>query len=357
MRRLFHLTPLLALALVACSSALAPRGGVHAGQGRPPPGAAPSACAEGLPLTVRFYDVGQGLAALVRLPDGRTLLVDTGELAHRSGCGDVCPVWHERLMGELRRDLPSGRLDLLWITHPHSDHLGGAVDVLTAFRTSAYVDNGRDAHKPLVAHARAAAEKSGARVRVVDPEHRDVPLAGSAAVKFSAVVPRRWPAGCHTNENNCSIGLRIDYCRSSLLFTGDAEREEEALFDVDRPVTLLQAGHHGSNTSTTPELLARLRPRYAVISVGKSDEGTNKGFCHPRAITVRRLSEVTGGARAAGVHAFDGAVHCDGNERAHEHWRDVPASDRLWVTARDGDVVLRTGGDGVFYRISREKTN
>lgn len=162
---------------------------------------------------------------------------------------------------------------------------------------------------------------------------------------MTPVVPSEWPKACRRNPNDCSIGLRIDYCASSILFTGDAERDEEAALDV-APVTLLQVGHHGSSTSTSAGFLARVKPTYVVISAGKPGEGMNRTYCHPRAETVAALTSVLGGSGASTVTAFDGEVSC--RSAAAEHWIQVPVSDRLWSTSRDGDVVLVTRGDGLF---------
>jgi competence protein ComEC len=52
------------------------------------------------------------------------------------------------------------------------------------------------------------------------------------------------------------------------------------------PVTLLKVGHHGSRTSTTPEFFAALRPRDAVVSVGKGNT-----FGHPRFEVIERMAE------------------------------------------------------------------
>jgi competence protein ComEC len=134
---------------------------------------------------------------------------------------------------------------------------------------------------------------------------------------------------------------------SSLWFTGDAEHEEEARLDLRGPVTLLQVGHHGSETSSSPAFLARARPRYAVISAGQAGEGLNRDYCHPRAGIVRRLTSVLGGGGGERLRAFDGE-RCD---RARpDDWVEVPTSDRLWATERDGDIVLATYGDGTFVR-------
>ena len=86
-----------------------------------------------------------------------------------------------------------------------------------------------------------------------------------------------------------------------------------------------------------------MRPRYAVISVGRPGEGLNAGYCLPRALVVQRLTRVLGGGGAETLQAFDGD-RCDGSGPAD--WIPVPTSDRLWATDRDGDVVLSTTGDG-----------
>jgi competence protein ComEC len=297
-------------------------------------------------MTVHLYDVGQGLAALVDLPDGRHVLVDTGDSPQRRGC-EMCSVQAEHLLRRLSIDLRQAPIDVVWVTHQHSDHLGGAPEVLAEFKVGMYVDNGRDVTKPEVRRARQAAEEHGVGVRVVDPEHRAAPISGSPDVTFRAVLPAVWPLACDKDPNECSIGLRVDFCASSILFMGDAEHEEEALVDPGGPVTLLQVAHHGSETSTTPSFLAQATPKYAVISAGKPGEGPNRENCHPRAAVVERLTRVLGGATSKPIEAFGGA-RCD--RATASDWVSVPATDRLWATERDGDVVLSTTGDGTFVR-------
>lgn len=320
-------------------------------------GAAPPTAGPEGRLTVHFYDVGQGLAALVDLPTGGHVLVDTGDQARRPGCGGSCQAASEHLVARLREDLRGAPVDLVWITHLHSDHIGGVESVLDAVPVRAYVDNGRDglhAEAASVRRARSAARDHGAVVGVIAPGHVDLPsatrgvdVAVLAGVTLTPIVPERWPPSCATDANECSIALRIDFGSSSVLFTGDAEHQEESMLDPYGPVTLLQVGHHGSDTSTTPGFLSKVRPRYAVISAGAPGEGLNREYCHPRAIVVRRLTRVLGRPASSTLQAFDGD-RCD--RATADDWLAVPSSDALWATERDGDVVLTTTGDGTFQR-------
>ncbi len=299
-------------------------------------------------LIVRFYDVGQGLAVLVDLPGGEHVLVDTGDRPRRAGCGESCGTADRHLIARLREDLHGAPIDLLWITHQHSDHIGGVPEVVDAIPVRAYVDNGRDSRRGEVDRARRAARDHGASIGVIDPEHLGLPVS-PARVTLTPVVPARWPASCSSDANECSIGLRIDFGASSVLFTGDAEHEEEEMLDPHGPVTLLQVGHHGSETSSTPAFLVRAHPRYAVVSAGSPGEGLNREYCHPRAIIVRRLTRLLGAPTTSTLDAFDGD-RCD-RARATD-WIPVASSDALWATERDGDIVLTTTGNGEFHRES-----
>jgi competence protein ComEC len=298
-------------------------------------------------MVVHFYDVGQALSALVDLPDGRHVLVDTGDPPHRGRPCPSCSVDDPPpLLTKLAADLRGAPIDMLWITHQHSDHIGGAPSVLRAFAVDRYVDNGRDARRAEVVRAHQAALARRSSIHVVSPDHRAVPMDGSSDVRLTAVLPPAWPPSCAHDANECSIGLRIDFCSSSVLLIGDAEHAEEAELDPGR-VTLLQVAHHGSETSTTPGFLSKTRPAYAVVSAGRPGEGANSEYCHPRAIVIRRLTHLLGGPGSKRLESFDG-LRCD--RAVAGDWISVQASDRLWATERDGDVVLSTAGDGVFER-------
>src|SRR5262249_50898593 len=151
------------------------------------------------------------------------------------------------------------------------DHLGGAPDVLRDFRVGTFADNGRDEDKREVALVGESARAHGVRHRVVNPSNAAAPLDGDGAISIDAIVPKSWPSACATDANDCSIGLRVAWCGSSVLFTGDAGSDEEAAFAAPQS-TLLQVGHHGSETSTSRAFLAHVEPSYAVISAGRRGE-------------------------------------------------------------------------------------
>ena len=100
------------------------------------------------------------------------------------------------------------------------------------------------------------------------------------------------------------------------------------------------AGNGTPSTDSAPSL----------ISAGKEAEGMNRTYCHPRASTVKSLTKALGGAGGKTVRSFDTDQRVACAKSSDANWVDVPASDNLWATERDGDVVLTTTGDGTFVR-------
>jgi competence protein ComEC len=252
-------------------------------------------------------------------------------------------------MASLRRDLPGSTLDVLWLTHGHSDHTGGAVEILRSFKVGAVVMGDRNSQAKSSSPLVVEAASQGVPVVILSPENST----NSPALppEVAPVVPRSWPPSCGRDENQCSLGLRVKVGKSTALFIGDAGAEEERQLEGDLHSTLLQVGHHGSTTSTSESFLAKVTPRYAVISVGGRDNPMTRRYCHPRASTVSRLAEVLEQMGAASVLSFRSDSSCTVTDA---DWVQTPAPSTLWVTARDGDVSLASCGDGQFSRQTNE---
>ncbi len=175
-------------------------------------------------------------------------------------------------------------LDIVVLTHAHSDHMGGMAAVLRNFRPRELwvgVDPSSAAYAALLKEA----SDLGVTVRHL--------RAGDATSWGGLGIIALAPAAVYQNHgapvNNDSLVLRVEFGKASVLLEGDAEAPSEramlAAGEVN-PVTLLKVGHHGSRTSTTPEFLVAAHPQMAVISVG-----LNNTFGHPRAEVIERMAK------------------------------------------------------------------
>lgn len=265
-------------------------------------------------LRVSVLDVGEGDAMLVEFPRGETMLVDAGP---RTGASDA----GERVVVPFLRRFGISRIDLLVLTHPHSDHLGGIPSVLNSLEVRRVVDSGQAEGSSLYAEYLHAVQSSGARHLKVGKG--DILEVSSEARVFvlspdSSLLVRD-SSGQNGNLNNTSIALRVVYGQTSILLAGDAERAaEEAMVQAYGGFlesSMLKAGHHGSSTSSGGQFVTTVRPSVVAISVGKHNK-----FRHPSSSVIRRLESM-------GVQLMrtddDGAImlESDGVGFAAVHWR------------------------------------
>ena len=254
-------------------------------------------------LELTAIDVGQGDSLLVVSPQGKTLLIDAGgpvggqQSEFDFGENVVSPyLWERRI----------SHLDVVVLSHAHSDHIGGIHTVLKNFRPREFWVGAL----PETASVRALLSyATSLGIRVVRHSDGDsIEFGGMQVSVFSP--PLEWQTSSQP-RNNDSLVMRLQYKDSSVLLEGDAERVVEQRMvaqgessgddpasrktrDVTHPAEianllksdLLKVGHHGSATSSSWEFIHAVQPRWAIISVGRGNS-----FGHPRLETLRRLEQ------------------------------------------------------------------
>ncbi|MCP4677660.1 MAG: DNA internalization-related competence protein ComEC/Rec2 [Deltaproteobacteria bacterium] len=219
-------------------------------------------------LTVDILDVGQGDSILVTFPDGRHWLVDAG--GAWGGRFDV----GERIVVPSLRALGVKRLDKVVVTHPDFDHVGGLPAVLDAIEVGELWENGQGEAEGANDNYNASLEAAGMlgvtirKTPGICGEHQ---IGGVNVV----VVHPCGMAGSYDpvlSFNDNSIVMLLHHGLVTVALPGDIEQEAElqliergALGEVD----VLKLPHHGSRTSTSPELLEVTSPWMGIASAGR----------------------------------------------------------------------------------------
>jgi len=225
-------------------------------------------------LRIDFIDVGQGDAALVTSPTGRTVLIDGGP---------------RRSAGALLAFLAAhthGALDLILLTHRHEDHLGGLTAAVREIGARQFLDapvpHAGPAYDALV---RALAAR-GVTVRQAVAGRR-IDLGGGAVLMLLG-PPQPAIQGSRSDVNANSVVARLTFGSFAALFAGDAEAPTEAWL-LDSGATLqasvLKVAHHGSRYASGARFLQAVGPRIAIVSVGRQNS-----YGHPAPETIDRLA-------------------------------------------------------------------
>lgn len=233
-------------------------------------------------LHIVFCNVGQGDAVYILFPDGRDMVIDGGPNDTVLGClGRHMPFWDRTI-------------DVVVLTHPENDHLRGLLGVVERYHVGYVVRSASSNHTEGfnrfigLIRSRSITEKivtKGERIAIGDT--RLIVLWPSQEQIQSRVL------GASTQHlNDDSVVLLLRYGSFDALFPGDADtRVEDRYRDVslaDEYLELLKVPHHGSQTGISETFLAKLKPRIAVISVGKNSYG------HPSPDVLQMLAHYAG---------------------------------------------------------------
>ncbi len=228
-------------------------------------------------MEMTAIDVGQGDSILLVTPTGRSLLIDAGGL----------PQWMhsdfdlgEQVVSSYLWNRGIDRLDAVVITHPHADHLGGMPAVIANFHPRELwvsIDQPGGELAPIVTHA----QRVGMKVTV----KKEGDQFDYGRAHFHILAPGRDQITGSMRPNDDCLVFTAMFGGTTALLEGDAERPVERRIVAEHPeAMLLKVAHHGSASGTSADLLATVRPRYAVISVGARNV-----YGHPRQEVLERL--------------------------------------------------------------------
>ena len=217
-------------------------------------------------FSVSFIDVGQADSVLIR-NGNYNMLIDAGN--NEDG---------EKLVNYFK-SLGIEEFTYVFATHPHEDHIGGMDDIINNFKIdNYYMSNKLSTTKTFMDVLDAL---DGRNLKYMVPNKGDTLKLGDANIKVI------YPGDDKSNINDSSIVLKITYGKNSFLLTGDATSNvERKIYNENIKSDVLKVAHHGSSYSSTDVFLDKVKPYYAVISVGK-----NNIYNHPSNKTLEKLNK------------------------------------------------------------------
>lgn len=219
-------------------------------------------------LHVSMLNVGQADATLIQYK-GKNMLIDTGDVDSR-----------DALVKQLK-DKKVKTLDVVLITHPHGDHLGGMAALFKAFQIKQIYDNGQASNTAMYKNYLKNIKTKNIAYKAL--KKGDTITLGDD-VKFAVLSPGKPFTKENTQgvsesglTNDNSIVCKMTYGTFSIMFTGDAQKEvEEQLLKnykgAELQANVLKVGHHGSKTSSSPAFVAAVKPADATISCGVNNQ-------------------------------------------------------------------------------------
>ena len=226
-------------------------------------------------MNIVALDVGQGQSILVSSAD-ETALIDCGSGNSYISAGDVA--------GDMLLSMGAKQIDYLVLTHFHTDHVSGLPALLARVKAERMIMPRPDKTDEMGQMVLKLAERHDVDVSFIE---KDTTFAfGEAELRVNAPVRQLTKLGDAENENGltvlCSAG-EFDF-----LVTGDMDKATEKRLVAQKKlpdVELMMVGHHGSDGSSSEELLTAVKPETAIISVGGNSYG------HPAEGALQRLAK------------------------------------------------------------------
>lgn len=244
-------------------------------------------------LVSHYIDVGQGDSEFIELPDGTTMLIDAGTADYG-----------ETVVNYIK-DLGYKKIDYLVGTHPHADHIGGMQKIVQSFDIGSVYMPKASTNTKTYENLLTEIKNKGLKIKTAKA---GVSIISDNDLKVDILAPN---SSSYDELNNYSAVVKITYKKNKFLYMGDAEKLSEDEIKADVSADVIKVGHHGSTSSSSKNFVKKVKPEYAVISVGKDNT-----YGHPKDSIIKR-------------------------------WEDIGAE--VLRTDKDGNIVISSDGENILY--------
>jgi len=252
-------------------------------------------------LQVNFVDIGQGDAIFIQFPEGGNLLIDGGKI--KDGRKKLKPyLWKKGIR----------KIDLVILTHPDADHVGGLIPILRGFPVGMILEPGLVHTSWLYREFLELIAQKDIPYRLISQGDE---IKGFPRTKIKVLHPSLPLFTERGHLNNNSVVLLLQYGKVKFLFTADILKEGEKRLierEVELEAEVLKVPHHGGRGSVYTDFIKLVNPEIAVISCGK-----NNPYGHPHQETLDAYSQL-------GI--------------------------KVYRTDLDGAVIMRTNGENLWLR-------
>jgi len=266
-------------------------------------------------LSVIQIDIGQGDAALIKFPNGKTALIDAGDATEYFDNG-------ERVILPLMDKLGIDTVDYGFVSHVDSDHYRGYLSIIAKHRVKLIYKPKLDLKLEKDIEFEKYLSASGVPFKYYSNEI--LPVGNSRVYVLNDTANQYFE---NMSSNDQSGMLKLVYGNNSFLFTGDAGTKVESRY-VNRYKTFLhsnvfKAGHHGSRSSSSEEFLEYVKPSYAIISAGVMNK-----FNHPHKDIIERFNQnkisIVRTDKSGGI-----MFRSDGNKIEEINWKKIESTFNL----------------------------